>query len=227
MFDEYFEELDPAKRKKILDSLQPEPGQEETVEQMRRLFATRYKLGKRVKKGKEVKADKAAAKEAAKEAKKNKENQTPQESAEAKVFNLSADVAEEYSYNDGFIVNLVNIRNIAFDPRDRFGSRADEKEVKRSVHALCLDRTDEFSEEVLYHEMRQLLDLYIDTCLDDSHYQSIVFGMGHLERNKIRAKLELDMHYFWQPIEKFYGQDQFLFFKNAIMDTMDKHALRT
>ncbi len=225
MFDEYFAELDPNKRKKILDSLTPEPGQEETLEQMRKLFDVRYKIGKRIKKNKEVKADKAAAKEAAKEARKNKEDKPDKGAPESKIFNFSADVADEYTYNDGFIVNLVNIRNVAFDPRDRFGGKADAKVVKEAVHALCLDRTDEFSEEVLYHEMRQLLAVYIYTALDDSHYQSIVLGMGRMKNSQIRSKLSLDMHYFWQPVAKFLGEDNYLFFKNAIIDTMDQYGL--
>ncbi len=225
MFDEYFEELDPNKRKKILDSLTPEPGQEETLEQMRRLFDTRYKIGKRIKKNKEVKADKAAAKEAAKEARKSKDSVADKDSPDNKIFNFAADVSDEYTYNDGFIVNLVNIRNVAFDPRDRFGGKADAKVVKDAVHALCLDRTEEFSEEVLYHEMCQLLSLYVYTALDDSHYQSIVLGMGRMKNSQIRSKLTMDMHYFWMPVAKFLDEDKFQFFKNAISDTMAKYDL--
>ncbi len=225
MYDEYYNELDANKRKKILDSLQPEPGQEETLEQMRRLFDVRYKVGKRIKKNKEVKADKAAAKEAAKEARKSKGSAADQGSQDNKVFNWAADVADEYTYNDGFIVNLVNIRNVAFDPRDRFGGKADAKVVKDAVHALCLDRTDEFSEEVLYHEMCQLLAVYIHTALDDSHYQSIVLGMGRMKNSQIRSKLTMDMHYFWIPVEKFLGADNYLFYKQAIADTIARFDL--
>ncbi len=225
MYEEYYEELDANKRKKILDSLTPEPGQEETLEQMRRLFDIRYKRGKRIKKNKEVKADKAAAKEAAKEARKSKDSPANKGSQDNKVFNFAADVSDEYTYNDGFIVSLVNIRNVAFDPRDRFGGKADAKVVQDAVHTLCLDRTDEFSEDVLYHEMRQLLAVYVHTALDDSHYQSIVLGMGRMKNSQIRSKLTMDMHYFWIPVAKFLGEENYQFYKNAIADTIEKFDL--
>ncbi len=178
MFDDYFNELDPVKRKEILDALQPEPGEEQTLDEIRRLFSVRYTPGKKE------------------------------------------------GYDDGFIVNLVNIRNIAYNPRERFGSRQDAKDVKRAVHALCLDRTDEFSEDVLYHEMCQLISLYIDTCLDDNHYQAILFGLGHLKRDQLQAKLGMDMHYFWDPVQKFMDEDSYSFYKNAIIDTMEKYNLK-
>ncbi len=47
MFDEYFQELDPIKRKAILDAIEPEAGEEEALAAARALFSLRYKQNKR------------------------------------------------------------------------------------------------------------------------------------------------------------------------------------
>ncbi len=43
MFDEYFQEFDPVKRKAILDAVTSEPGEEAALTAARALFALRYK----------------------------------------------------------------------------------------------------------------------------------------------------------------------------------------
>ncbi len=46
-YNDYYNEYDPIRRKKILDSLVPEEGREQDIEQMRTLFALRYKQNRK------------------------------------------------------------------------------------------------------------------------------------------------------------------------------------
>ncbi len=47
MFDLYFDEFDPEERKQILDNLQPDAEEEQSLEQIRTLFSLRYKKNRR------------------------------------------------------------------------------------------------------------------------------------------------------------------------------------
>ncbi len=182
MFDNYFEELDPVKRKEILDGLQKVSGSDPlsdsdaaALEQMRTLFALRYELNK---KG---------------------------------------------GYNDHFIGALTKLTEVAKNSGGRLTEKRNTNMVAEAVHTLCLDRGGEFSEDILYREMCQLISLYISICGDDTLYQSAFLGMGRMTGENIREKIRTDLNLFWETIDTYLGDlPDFNVFKRAIADMMIK-----
>ncbi len=172
MFDEYFRELEPAKRKEILDGLTPEAGEEESLEQIRSLFSLRYTPNKKL------------------------------------------------GYTDEFVGALMSLRLIAYNPS---GKRRDARLAGEAMHTLCLDRTDEFSPDILYSELCQLMAFYISSCLDDSQYRSVVFGLGRMRDERLVDKIQKDLNRIWEEVTKYsvHGRNAQIL-KNAMDDTMDK-----
>ncbi|MCC8141394.1 MAG: hypothetical protein LIO56_02525 [Lachnospiraceae bacterium] len=172
MFDDYFNELDPVKRKTILDALQPEAGEEEALTQLRALFSLRYEPDRRI------------------------------------------------GYIDHFIGAISTLRDIAYNPGGRLSERKNTGLVQNAVHALCLDRGGEFSREILYRELCQLITCYIKMCRDDTHYQSVVLGLGRMSSDSLTGKIALDMQYLWETIVKYLGEnEEYQVFRAAIADT--------
>ncbi len=172
MFDEYFREFDPVKRKKILDALQPEAGEEEALTQLRALFSLRYEPSRRI------------------------------------------------GYIDHFIGAISTLRDIAYNPGGRLSERKNTGLVQNAVHTLCLDRGGEFSREILYRELCQLIACYIDMCRDDTHYQSVVLGLGRMSSESLIGKISSDMQLIWEQIVKYLGEnEEYLVFRDAIADT--------
>ncbi len=191
MFENYFDELDPVKRKEILDGLLAEsengspdgsdagelssPEAKQQLGQIQRLFAARYELNK---KG---------------------------------------------EYNDHFVGALSQLLEVARNSGGRLTEKRNTNLVAEAVRTLCLDRGDEFSDDILYREMCQLIALYISICNEDTLYQSAFLGMGRMNSKNIREKIRSDLNLFWETIETFLGDlPDFRVFKKAIEDTMQK-----
>ncbi len=98
------------------------------------------------------------------------------------------------AYADRFIQALVDLRVVAYnDEGNRMDQRKFTKQVRDAVHALCLDRAEEFPREVLAGEMHQLVSLFVYSSLHDHHYGAILFGMGRLKDETLASKVQSDL----------------------------------
>ncbi len=160
MFEEYYREPEPAKRKEILYAYQPEDFDPEKIKQMKKLFDIRY----------------------------------------------SVDVKGVWT--DSFIRSFLELRMIADNMESYFASKRNKKMGMAAVHQLCLDRQEEFSEDVLYREMCHLTALYISACGSDKSYNSVIWGMGKRSDAKIRGKIAYDMQQVGEAIPKYLDMEE-------------------
>ncbi len=144
MFDLYFDEFDPVKRKEILDSLKPEEGEEKALEQLRALFSLRYKENR---KG---------------------------------------------GYDDTFLGAMMILRSLS-DKTYKTGKRKMEKETRKAMQILCLDRKQEFSSDLLFSEMYQLIYYYMSLCMEDHHFGSVLFDFGRMSDENITRKIQTEL----------------------------------
>ncbi len=172
MFEEYYKEPDPAKRKELLDGYIPEEGDEALPEQMRVLFDLRYK---RNRKG---------------------------------------------GYDDLFLRSWLDLKLASVSPPGVMSKKRIQKQVCTAVHQLCLDRREEFSEEVLYQEMCHLAMVYISSCLQDSKYAGVFWGLGKISDEKLQIRITTDLKEFTEGLSRYpESEADFHILKSAIADT--------
>jgi len=172
MFEEYYREPDPVKRKELLDGYVPEEGDEALPGQMRALFDLRYK---RNRKG---------------------------------------------GYDDLFLRSWLDLKLATVAPAGMMSKKRNQKQVCAAVRQLCLDRREEFSEEVLYEEMCHLTMVYISSCLRDSKYTGVFWGLGKVSDEKLQIRITTDLKEFTEGISHYPEQEEdFRILKTAIADT--------
>lgn len=160
MFEEYYREPEPAKRKEILYAYRPEDFDAEKLEQMKKLFNVRYS------------------------------------------------VDSKGVWTDRFVRSFLELRMIADNMESYFASKRNKKMGAATVHQLCLDRQEEFSEDVLYRELCHLTAFYISTCGSDKSYNSVIWGMGKRSDAKVRGKIAYDMQQVGEAIPKYLDMEE-------------------
>ncbi len=144
MFDQYFDEFDPEERKQILDNLQPDAEEEQSLEQIRTLFSLRYKENK---KG---------------------------------------------GYDDAFLGAMMSLHFIS-EKTTRTGRRQIEKEIQRVMQILCLGQDRDFSADILFAEMYQLIYYYMSLCMEDHNFCSVLFNFGRMSEENITRKIQTEL----------------------------------
>ncbi len=127
-------------------------------------------------------------------------------------------------YDDKFIAYLMSFHYIAEKRgqtergRNRYG-----REIQKEMHALCLDRTDEFSPIILYKEIYQLIYLYISSCMEDHHFGSVLFGIGHMKEPKIVGKIQEYMLVIRDLVAEYAQENEgYQILVNAINDVINE-----
>ncbi len=174
MYEEYFNEPDPVKRKAALDALPADGDDAELVAQMKKLFEIRY---------------------------------TPH----AKI-----------GYADNFVRQFLELKMAAENLDSQFARKRVRRQVLKAIHELCLDRTDEFSEWLLYREMCHLTALYISSCQGDKHYNSFIWGIGQVSDERQAKRLNRDMDRVGEAIPKYLDlEEEYAIMKRAILATRE------
>ncbi len=180
MFDEYFEEVNAKKRHQILKSLEAQPGEEEALEQIRKLNELRYQRNRNGK------------------------------------------------YVDLFLRVLVSLRAQAGVNPSKFSKSKFTKQTLGDMHTLCLDRTDEFSPDILYREMCNMIALYISLCYESPRYRQSGVGFRKMSDERLEDKIRSDLNELWNEIPKYIEiKDEYLILRRAMDDMMDQKIIRT
>ncbi|MCD8365592.1 MAG: hypothetical protein LUC83_07250 [Clostridiales bacterium] len=177
MFEEYYREPEPAKRKKILYAYQPGDFDGEKLAQMKKLFEIRYTQDK---KG---------------------------------------------VWADSYLRSLLELRMVADDMGSSFSSRRNRKMGTEAVRRFCLDRGDEFEEEILYRELCHLIALYISDCNKDKNYNSVIWGFGKRSEEKIRGKITYDLLQVSEEIPKYLDMEEECRLLTAAIKAMSEKML--
>ncbi|MCD8299825.1 MAG: hypothetical protein LUC41_01405 [Clostridiales bacterium] len=172
MYEEYYNEPDPVKRKAVLDAMPADGDDAKLVAQMKKLFEIRY---------------------------------TPH---------------PKIGYADNFVRCFLNLKMAAENLDSQFARRRVRKQVLQAIHELCLDRTDEFSEWILYREMCHLTAVYISGCQGDKHYNSVIWGVGFVSDERQKKRLNLDMDRVGEAIPKYLDlEEEYAIMKRAVLAT--------
>ncbi|MCD8109322.1 MAG: FAD-dependent oxidoreductase [Clostridiales bacterium] len=172
VFEEYYREPDPVKRKELLDGYCPDEGDRVLQEQMRILFDLRYKHNR------------------------------------------------NGGYDDCFLRSWLDLKLAAGAPGGMMSKKRGIKQVRAAVHQLCLDRRDEFSGEILYEEMCHLTTAYIFSCLQDSKYTGVFWGLGKISDERQRSRVTADLEELVQGISRYPDVEKDIrILKRAIEDT--------
>ncbi len=124
-------------------------------------------------------------------------------------------------YNDRFIGAWMELKIVIENRVGGLAKRRNSRQVSKALQTLCLNRTDEFDRDILYHEMCHLVSLYIYACSTDSTYGSLLWGMGKISDDKLQAKLAADLKQVKETIPQYAADtDNFDILKNAITDTL-------
>ncbi len=231
IFDEYFTETDPESRKEILDkmtaeaeaaapeaedasNLQQESGAASDLQQESEAAADLQPKS-------EAAADLQPKSEAAALPLSDRERQ--QLDQIRALFDIRYEQDKKGKYIDHFIACMLKLRDIAYNPAGSMKEKLYTRQVQETVHTLCLDRRDEFSEGILYREMYNLITFYIDVCYEDHQYNSVFLGLGWMKTDNLIAKIQRDLKLIWEQIPKFLGDhNEYLVFKEAIQDALDR-----
>ncbi|MCD8152341.1 MAG: hypothetical protein LUD71_04575 [Clostridiales bacterium] len=175
MFEEYYREPEPAKRKKILDAYVPEDFDQEKLEQMKRLFEIRYSVDK------------------------------------------------NGVWADCFVRSFLELRMIAENMESVFASRRNKKMGTAALERLCLNRQEEFAEDVLYRELCHVTAVYISACTRDKNYTSFIWGLGKISDKKTVGKIRYDMQKVGEDIPKYLNAEEACrILSRAVKDTAEK-----
>ena len=70
-----------------------------------------------------------------------------------------------------------------------------EKSISREMKKCGLLDYEfgELGEQILYHELYHMAVLYINLCLEDKQYRSLILGIGHMSDDKLSKKIARDM----------------------------------
>ncbi len=142
------------------------------------------------------------------------------------LFDLRYKKNKKGGYDDLFLGCWLDLKFIAEASDGRFASKRNRKIAQAAVHQLCLDRREEFSEEVLYAEMCHLTLTYISSCTEDSRYKGVFWGLGTVSDERLRSRLGVDLKEMEAGLSRYpeFAED-FRVLKMAIADTAER--LRT
>ena len=138
------------------------------------------------------------------------------------LFELRYKSNKKGGYDDRFIGCWLDLKFVAEAPDGRLAQKRNRKMAQAAVHQLCLDRREEFPEEVLYAEMCHLALTYISSCTEDSHYKGVFWGLGTVSDERLRSRLEADLKETEAGLSRYPELEEDLrILKKAIADTAE------
>lgn len=113
---------------------------------------------------------------------------------------------------DYAIRGWVNISFLAEMHRSRFSRKKIPKKMEEILKDLGKNVAEEYGtlgEELWYKELRNLCRVYIHLCQTDKAYSSILFGIGHMKKEKLTRKICFDMVNISHTIPREIETDKF------------------
>lgn len=128
-------------------------------------------------------------------------------------------------YMDAFLRGWIELALVGNSLNSRFSQKKNKKVALSVAQTWCLDREEEFGRDLLYDEMGHLAGVYISSCLNDSHYKSILLDIGRMKEEKVKQKIKNDLELISRTIpEALELKDTFALFECAVSD-MEKRLL--
>ncbi len=139
------------------------------------------------------------------------------------LFPIRYEANRQGGYNDLFIGCMLTLRDIAYNSGGSLRKKQNTEKIRETVHTLCLDRGDEFSKDILYRELYNLVTDYVDSCYEDHQYNSVVFGLGWMRSDALLNKVRNDLTLIAEQIPEYLGeQEGYPLFGEVIRDVMDQ-----
>lgn len=126
-------------------------------------------------------------------------------------------------YADRFMRGWLELLLLGNSPGTPFSSGKRERAVEKAVEMLCLDRTEEFGENILYDELCHLTGVYILSCQNDSKYRSVLFDFGRMKDEKVNEKIKSELDMISRTIPAaFHMEERFSLFRSAVQEMKEK-----
>lgn len=126
-------------------------------------------------------------------------------------------------YMDVFLKGWLEMALIGSNLSSYFARKKNKKAVMEVAQMWCLDREEEFGRDLLYDEMGHLAGVYIASCLNDTHYQSILFNIGRMKAEKVKQKIKGDLELVSRTVpEALEVKDTFALFERAVSDMQER-----
>lgn len=141
------------------------------------------------------------------------------------LFDARYQKMKDGKYMDLFLKGWLEIALIGNHLNSYFAQKKNKKTAVKVAEMWCLDREEEFGRELLYDELAHLAGVYIASCLNDTHYQSILFNIGRMKDEKVKQKIKNDLELISRTIpEGVEMKDTFSLFEKAVSD-MERRLL--
>ncbi len=141
-----------------------------------------------------------------------------------KLFELRYSQDKKGVYADNFLRVWMELKMLTANLGSPLGAKKNKKRALAALHELCLDRSEEFSGEILYQEMCHLTARYILACADDTNYGSFIWGFGKISDEKLRKKIRLDLEQIGEGIPFALGlEEEFRILNKAVLTVKEQY----
>ncbi len=141
------------------------------------------------------------------------------------LFDARYQKMKDGKYMDSFLKGWLEMALIGNNLNSHFARTKNKKTAMKAARMWCLDREEEFGRDLLYDELGHLAGVYIASCLNDTHYQSILFNIGRMKEDKVKQKIKNDLELISRTIpEALEMKDTFSLFERAVED-MERRLL--
>lgn len=141
------------------------------------------------------------------------------------LFDCRYQETKDGKYVDMFLKGWLEMSLLCNSLNSYFAQKKNKKTALKVAQMWCLDREEEFGRDLLYDELAHLAGVYIASCLNDTHYRSILFDIGRMKDEKVRQKIKNDLRSISQTVPEALGlQDTFALFEAAVSD-MERRLL--
>lgn len=116
-------------------------------------------------------------------------------------------------------INLLYFANIVKSDRKARWRKREIKDIFNGLQVEVLKEYGEEAKELVYLEFYHLADFYIDICLNDKKYGSIMFGLGTMSKEKLMAKIAKEIYtiaYLVPPVIS--GTPEYELLRKAVVD---------
>lgn len=123
---------------------------------------------------------------------------------------------------DYFIRAWLSLKYIYNNRKSFFYGRRMAKDMLQASRELCLDWADEpgsRKEQLIYDEMYHLGKSYIELCLSDKSYSSLIMGMGQMKESSLHNKIGQEIRELAYELPKTAGlEKEFRVLTQAVTD---------
>ncbi len=130
-------------------------------------------------------------------------------------------------YADHFLRAFFDLKQASEDADSTFGYKRNRRKVLAALSTLCLDRVGngegEYARDILYREMCHLTAFYISTCQVDHNYNAVIWGVGHVNDERTRKRLTLDLDRIGEALPRYLDlEDEYVLMKEAVTAMRDR-----